>query len=80
MNVELLTSFLKWCSLINGVVLVLWSSIFMFMPDTVYRLHSRWFSITKDNYDLMMYAFLGLYKILFLIFNLVPYVSLKLIY
>ena len=80
MNVELLTSLLMWCSVINGIVLFLWSSIFMLMPDTVYRLHNRWFSITKDNYDLLMYAFLGLYKILFLVFNLVPYISLKLVY
>ena len=80
MNIELLTSLLMWCSVINGVVLVLWSSIFMLMPDTVCRLHNRWFSITKDNYDLLMYAFLGLYKILFLVFNLVPYISLKLVY
>ena len=80
MNVELLTSLLMWCSVINGIVLVLWSSIFMLIPDTVCRLHNRWFSIKKDNYDLLMYAFLGLYKILFLVFNLVPYISLKLVY
>ncbi len=80
MNVELLTSLLMWCSVINGVVLVLWSSVFMLAPEAIYRLHNRWFSITKDKYDFLMYAFLGLYKILFLVFNLVPYISLKLIY
>jgi hypothetical protein len=32
----------------------------------------RSFKLTKDSYYLVIYALLGLYKILFLIFNLFP--------
>ncbi len=80
MNVESLTSLLMWCCVINGMVLVLWSSFCILMPDRVYRLQSRWFPMTRDSYHFAMYSFIGLYKVLFLVFNLVPYIALKIMY
>jgi hypothetical protein len=51
----------------------------MLVPDLVYRIQSRWFPISRDSFDLVIYGFIGLFKIFFLMFNLVPYIVLLLI-
>jgi len=79
MQIESLTNFFMWCSVINGALLILISGMCILVPDTVYQLQSQWFPISRDSYHLAMYSFLGLFKILFLIFNFVPYVALRII-
>jgi len=79
MDVPTLTSFFMWCSIINGGILVLWSLFCMFAPDLVYRIQKIWFPIPRETFDVIIYAFLGLFKIFFLIFNLVPYLALLVI-
>jgi hypothetical protein len=37
------------------------------------------FHLSREAFDVVLYAFLGLYKITILIFNLVPYVALRII-
>jgi Family of unknown function (DUF6868) len=79
MDIQTLTSFFMWCSIINGGILILWIGICMFAPDLVYRTQSLWFSIPRATFDVVIYAFIGLFKIFFLVFNLVPYLALLLI-
>jgi hypothetical protein len=76
MNIDTLTSFFMGCTVIDGALLALWTVMFLFAPDLVYRTQSRWFPIPRETFDVVMYCFLGLFKILFLIFNLVPYLAL----
>lgn len=79
MNMELLTKLLMWCTLINGSLLIFWTVMCMTIPDTVYRLQTKWFPMSRDSYELLMYSFLGLFKVIFLVFNLVPYVALLIV-
>jgi len=79
MNIENLTSFFMWCCVINGSLLLFWTFMCIVLPDTVYRLQSKWFPMSRDSYTLAMYSFLGLFKVLFLIFNLAPYGALLII-
>lgn len=78
MNIQTFTEFFMWCTLINGGLLILWTLFFVFTPDLVYRIQNRLFPIRRETYDTVIYAFLGLFKILFLVFNLVPYLALLL--
>ena len=55
------------------------SSTLMLAPDLVYRIQSRWFPISRESFNLVIYSFIGLFKIFFLMFNLVPYIALVLI-
>ncbi len=68
-----------WCTVINGALLILWTTMLMVAPDLVYRTQRRWFPIPRENFDVVIYAFLGLFKIVFLVFNLVPYLALRII-
>ncbi|MDA0323951.1 MAG: hypothetical protein O2923_14715 [Verrucomicrobia bacterium] len=79
MTIEVLTSFFMWCTIMNGALLTLWVGFFMAAPDLVYRTQSRFFSIPRDAFDVVMYCFLGMFKIFFLVFNLIPYLALLII-
>ncbi len=79
MDIPTLTAFLMWCSLINGSLLVIWSLVYMLAPDWVYGIHNRWFPLDREHYNLVIYQLVGLFKILFLLFNLVPYIALLLL-
>lgn len=68
-----------WCTIINGVMLVLSSTMCILARDFVYRIHSKWFSIPKETFNVAVYSFIGLYKILILVFNVVPYVALLIV-
>ncbi|MEZ5591959.1 MAG: hypothetical protein R3F53_15095 [Gammaproteobacteria bacterium] len=57
----------------------MWTVFLVFTPDFVYRLQSIWFPIPRETYNAIIYAFLGLFKLLFLVFSAVPYVALLLI-
>jgi hypothetical protein len=76
MDIQTLTTFFMWCTIINGTLLVLWATMGILAPDLVYRMQSKWFPITRETYNVVIYSFLGLFKIVFLVFNLVPYVVL----
>lgn len=79
MNLENLTDFFMWCSVINGALLLFWTSMIMSAPNLVYRIQSRWFPIPRETFDVVVYSYLGLFKIVFIAFNLVPYVALRMI-
>jgi len=79
MDIQTLTSFFMWCTIMNGALLVLWSILLLFAPDLVYRTQSRWFPISRETFNVVIYCFLGAFKIVFLAFNLVPYLALLIV-
>lgn len=79
MDIQALKEFFMWCTIINGAVLVFWSIICLFASDWVYRMHSRWFPMPREVFNVVIYSFLGVFKIVFLVFNVVPYVALLII-
>ena len=65
-----------WCTVLNGTLLVLTGIILAFAGNTVYRIQSRWYPISRDAFNAIIYSFMGLFKLFFIVFNLVPYVAL----
>jgi hypothetical protein len=51
----------------------------MLAPDLVYRTQIKWFPIPRETFNVVFYSFLGLFKIVFLVFNVVPYVVLLIV-
>ncbi len=76
MDLQTLTTFFKLCTLITAGVFVLAVIFFKFAPDFVYRLHSNWFPVPRETYNVIIYTVLMSFKILFLIFFVIPYVAL----
>ena len=79
MCVETLTRFFMWSTILNGALLVLWTTMLILAPDLVYRMQSRWFPIPRETFNVVIYSFLGLFKIVFIVFNIVPYVALLIV-
>jgi hypothetical protein len=79
MDIQTLTTFFMWCTIINGGIFIVWSVFSMLTPNLVYRTQSKWFPIPRETFNVIIYSFLGLFKTFFLFFNVVPYVALLII-
>lgn len=79
MDIQTLTRFFMWCTVINGVLLVLWSTMFILAPDFVYRTQSKWFPISRETYNVIMYSLIGSFKIIFIVFSVAPYIALVIV-
>jgi len=76
MDIQTLTTFFMWCTIINGGIFVLWTVFSMLAPDFIYRTQSKWLPIPRETFNVVIYSFLGLVKVVFVFFNLTPYVAL----
>ena len=67
---------LLWCTGINYIVLLVWFAAFVFGHDMMFRLHTRWFKLSPERFDAIHYASMAVYKVLVLVFNMVPLLAL----
>ena len=79
MNIQRLAAFFMWCTIINGGLLALAIIIGIVGLDLVYGVHGKLFQIPREDINVAYYSFLGLYKIVWLVFNAVPYAALLII-
>jgi len=79
MDIQTLTIFFMWCTIIDGGILGLWTMFFVLAPDFVYRIQNKWFPVPREHYNVVVYSFLGVFKAFFLVFNAVPYVALLIV-
>lgn len=79
MAIQTVTAFFMWSTIINGALLALWITMCIVAPDLVYRTQKVWFPISRETFDVVMYSFIGFFKIVFLVFNLVPYLALLIV-
>ena len=79
MDIHTLSTFFMWCTIINGTLFFFWGIMCFLAPDLVYRTQSKWFPIPRETFNVVIYSFLGLFKIFFVIFNLVPFLALQII-
>jgi hypothetical protein len=70
---------LLWCVGLNYLLLFIWSGVFVFAHDWMFRMHSRWFKLSVETFDAIHYAGLAVYKIGIILLNLVPLVALYLV-
>jgi hypothetical protein len=70
---------LLWCVGLNYAILLIWSGVFIFAHDWMYRMHTRWFKLSVETFDATHYAGLAVYKIGIILLNLVPFIALCLV-
>ena len=76
MTLELVRSTLMWCTVINFGLLIVWFVGFLVARDWIRRLHGTWFKLSEESFDVIHYAAMAIFKLLIIVFNLVPYVAL----
>ena len=79
MDYKVIRAIFKWCTIINGGLLIMGSLLIRFAPDWVFGMHHKWIPITEDSFHVAIYVLLGFFKIMVIVFNLVPYVALVII-
>ena len=77
MSMETLRHFFAWCTVINYVVLIIWFLAIVFARAPISRLHGRFFDLPADKFNSINYLGISFYKIGVLLFNLVPYLALR---
>lgn len=79
MTIEIIRSTLAWCTVINWVLLLWWLLFFTMAHDWTYRFHSKWFNLSVEKFDAIHYAGMAFFKMCILMFNLVPYLALRIV-
>ena len=65
-------------TLINIGLMVLSAVLIMAMKSFICKMHGKMFAIPEDKLAVILYCYLGTYKIFLIVFNLIPYLALKL--
>jgi hypothetical protein len=76
MSVEVVRGVLLWSGLMNYAMLLLWVMLLLFAHDWLYRLNSKFIRLSVEQFDLMNYGGVGLYKVGIFLFNLMPCLAL----
>ncbi len=77
MTIDIMREFFLWCSILNVGVLIV-SVLFMWLfHDLSYRVHRTWCNVSVDTFDAILLSVLAFYKIIIVVFNIVPYFVLR---
>ncbi len=79
MDIAVLKAFFMWCTIINFGFLMLTFFMITCCGDWAYGMHSKLFGISREAFNVTIFAFMGLYKVLVILFCAVPYVALLII-
>ncbi len=79
MTLELVRSTLMWCTVINFGLLIWWFVLFIVARDWMRRFHGKWFKLSDETFDAIHYAAMAIFKLLIIVFNLVPYIALLIV-
>lgn len=79
MTLDDLRQILVWSLVVNYVVLLAWFAAIALAHDWVYRLHTRWFQLSRETFDALHYGGMAVYKIGTLLLNVAPLVGVLLL-
>jgi len=79
MTLEIIRKTLAWCIVMNFGLLIWWLLFFILARDWMYRMHTKWFTLSKENFDRIHYSGMALFKLAIILFNLVPYLALHIV-
>ena len=78
-TIETLTELLGWASVINICILIIASISVMLMRNAMISLHGKMFGLDSVDLSRAYFQYIAQYKIAIIVFNLVPYIALKII-
>ena len=79
LDLATVTSFLGLCAAINIAVLICAAFIVMVFNSQIKVIHSRLMATNTTGLNMLYFNFLANYKVLILMFNLVPYFALRML-
>jgi hypothetical protein len=79
MTLEAVRAIAAWSAIINLAVLLCWFLMFTLARDWMYRLHGKWFTFSREAFAALHYGGMGLYKLGILLFNVAPYLAMRIV-
>ncbi|MFH6954583.1 MULTISPECIES: DUF6868 family protein [Pseudoalteromonas] len=79
MSIDQITTFLGWATIANCLIVSVSMVIFLLFRSTIVSIHSQLFNVEHKALNVVYIQYFAFYKILIVFFNLVPYLTLKLI-
>lgn len=76
-SLETITDVLFWSSIINLVVLVFTSIVLVLSRESITKVHAKMFGMAEEDISRAYFQYLGQYKIMIFVFNLAPYIALR---
>jgi len=76
-SIETIREFLGWCSVINIGMLFISTIMLTIMRSWVVKIHASTTGVSEAELPRIYIEFLGNYKILIIMFNVVPYIALS---
>ncbi|MGB0992310.1 MAG: DUF6868 family protein [Akkermansiaceae bacterium] len=73
-----LESLLGYCTLLSGGLLILTTIALTLMKGAILKIHSKLTGLTEEQLNKGYFDYLSNFKIVFLMFNLIPYIALRL--
>jgi len=76
---ETLAQVLIRCFLAGAILLMIWFIAFLALGDSMYALHTKWFGISRTQFELVNYSAMAATKISILVLFLIPYICIRLV-
>ena len=76
-SIETAREFLGWCSVINIGMLLLSTLMLTVMRSWIIKIHANLTGVSEAELPRIYLEFLGNYKMLVVVLNLVPYIALR---
>jgi hypothetical protein len=78
MTIDTLRGMLLWSGILNYAVLVVWALAVLWAREPLRRI-GRWYGVSGELFDALNYGGLMSYKLAIILFNLGPYLALRII-
>ncbi|MDY0165367.1 MAG: hypothetical protein RBS80_02425 [Thermoguttaceae bacterium] len=79
MDLQTARAFFMWCTVINAALLAWSFLVCAYAGNWIYRMHSKWFPMPRETFNVVIYSFIGVYKVFVIVFNAVPYLALLIV-
>ncbi len=76
-TIEVLRSFFGWCSVLNIGILGFSTVMVIALHGLISRKHAKMFHLDEKDVSRAYFQYLAQYKIAVIVFNLVPYLALR---
>jgi len=75
-TIEIMREFLGWCSVINSGRLMLSAFLVVLLRNQISYIHTKIFDLDERNIPQAYFQYLAQFKIIIIVFNIVPYFAL----
>lgn len=79
MTVEFVRTVLGWCVIFNTAIILVWWGAMAALKGRILQLHQRLFALSREQFDVIHYSLMGVFKLGVLLFNAVPWIVLHIV-